>query len=1015
MQESFESPTVASVELLSKTDQRRRSPLLRHAVVTALAAAATLGLPYLASNAQQVTAPTEETAAEATAAEEPAAAPAAAEATAEAAVEEAPASSSGDVTKLSDMAVTEDPLRAMSNEPTATSFGFSKPLLETPRTVSFVSEEQLSLFGVSSVQDLVRVVPGAYTTTRYGLQGGINVRAVTADQYFRGMKRLSLQGHVRTVLSAMDSIEVVKGPPSPLYGMGKIGGYTNLIPKSSRAKTGTYLTEDAGFVQATVGSYDKAEVQFGVGGPFTIGEKQGGYYIFGLMENSNSYVEQVGAKQKFVQATASIENFIGAMRLEVGGQLQNSVTSGAYMNRATQSLIDNGAYVTGSPLANLDLNSDGGVGYLESYTGSPVTGSIGAANQSLSQRATYTLDATGHVIPFAPIAGVPTNLKNYLLQHTEINCQLADQIRTTPVTTNGVPGTSRQLPIGFALDPCTTGVTQVNYRRNGSFEREQNGTQAMIYLDLIYDRDPNFTVKNQMFFDSLDTFKDSNLPYGEKQDIYTFEEKVTATYKINEEHLPEWLSLNTLGSLNWRDTHGSITSSGGDFDYRQDVMREPGDGKLYSNTIFWNQLNDQKYLTGAAITSDRWSRITEMGIGLMFDITMFKGTNVILGGRFDRAEATAQDSQDFNPTVGFSPTTTVYNPPGSLPTAGATLDSQLAAMAVCKGLADTAMNAATAAPDSLFVGSTTPYYVKNTLSLGCPGAYQAPFLKVHNTDEGPSYSISLSQQLPWGLRPYGTYAVESLTLDGSNNIINPTVVVQPEGFIGSADLKELGIKSSYFRGKLQITVAAYEQSRTDVRAPDDPGAGADVSSTVYRGVEGEIKFAPTRELYIALFGLHQKGEYTVDSSFNAEVDGRSLGFQDIVAPDGTIYPAEAFLYGGRFSAVVPASPAYRERTGDPQTQAGINATYRSAKGWGALISSNYFEAVWSDRLKTIRLPSTITVDAGVTWDKDKWHLRLSGYNMLDERYWQARSSDTNPLIVTAKPGRTWEFQIKHDF
>jgi hypothetical protein len=63
MQESFESPTVASVELLSKTDQRRRSPLLRHAVVTALAAAATLGLPYLASNAQQVTAPTVENAA----------------------------------------------------------------------------------------------------------------------------------------------------------------------------------------------------------------------------------------------------------------------------------------------------------------------------------------------------------------------------------------------------------------------------------------------------------------------------------------------------------------------------------------------------------------------------------------------------------------------------------------------------------------------------------------------------------------------------------------------------------------------------------------------------------------------------------------------------------------------------------------------------------------------------------------------------------------------------------------
>ena len=46
---------------------------------------------------------------------------------------------SRDVTELSDISVTEDPLRAISNEPSASSFGFSKPLLETPRTVSFVS------------------------------------------------------------------------------------------------------------------------------------------------------------------------------------------------------------------------------------------------------------------------------------------------------------------------------------------------------------------------------------------------------------------------------------------------------------------------------------------------------------------------------------------------------------------------------------------------------------------------------------------------------------------------------------------------------------------------------------------------------------------------------------------------------------------------------------------------------------------------------------------------------------
>src|SRR5690606_31302339 len=150
----------------------------------------------------------------------------------------------------------------------------------------------------STVEDLTRLVPGTYTTTRYGLQGGINVRGVSSDMYYRGMRRLQMQGHVRTVLSAMDGIEVVKGPPSPIYGMGRIGGYQNMVPKSSRAQTGAYMTRPQGFVQTTQGSYNRNEFQAGIGGPFNPMGKQGGYYVYGLYEDSDTYVRQVGAKQR---------------------------------------------------------------------------------------------------------------------------------------------------------------------------------------------------------------------------------------------------------------------------------------------------------------------------------------------------------------------------------------------------------------------------------------------------------------------------------------------------------------------------------------------------------------------------------------------------------------------------------------------------------------------------------------------------------------------------------------------
>jgi outer membrane receptor protein involved in Fe transport len=147
------------------------------------------------------------------------------------------------------------------------------------------------------------------------------------------------------------------------------------------------------------------------------------------------------------------------------------------------------------------------------------------------------------------------------------------------------------------------------------------------------------------------------------------------------------------------------------------------------------------------------------------------------------------------------------------------------------------------------------------------------------------------------------------------------------------------------------------------------------------------------------------------------VDGRQLGFQDVVDPvTGNRYPAEAFLYGGRFAAIIPAgSSQYRDKAGDPQIQAGLNGTYRLGAGFGVLFSSNYFDAVWANRTKTIRLPRAITADAGVTYDKDKWQLRFSGYNIFNERYWQAAASDANAVLVTAKPGATWEFMIRKSF
>jgi iron complex outermembrane recepter protein len=873
-----------------------------------------------------------------------------------------------DVAELSDLEVTEDPLRALSQEPSASSFGFSKPLLETPRTVSFVSEEQISLLGIASADDLTRVVPGVYTNRRWGYQGGVDIRGTSADIYFRGMKRLQLQGHARTSLSGMDGIEVVKGPPSPIFGMGRIGGYMNLTPKAGRAKTGSYLTEAQGFVEVIGGSWDHAEASFGIGGPMRLGEeKTGGYYLYGLLEDSGSWVEPVNVKQKILQGATSIDNAIGPFRLEFGGQYQNSNTAGAYMNRATQALIDDGIYVTGTPLVNLDTNGDGQVGFRETHLNSPVRGNVIAGNQPLSQRfawptirGTTTLQTFEGTEGFDKVPGIPQTMLNYLNAHPEVNCAAANYMRTLPA--GGPVPISGQLPVGFVLNPCDVGTTKVNPRR-GAYEAEQDAQVSLAFLDLVYDPTPDFTVKNQMFYDRLETWKNSQLPYGETQSIWALEDKITVTKKIPSDILPEWLSINSLGSINHRITSAWTGNGGGDFDFRNDAMA--GNGDLIVNASFWNNRDNATYETGAPKTTSLQSKYTETGVGMLFDMDVFRKTNLILGARYDWADAESTDRYRFSETcTGASPCTSA--------------------------------NAAT----------------------GLVGMW-LPAVRAESSDKGPSWSASLSHQLPYGIRPYVTLANASIVLDGPNNTLDRATVTAPGGFIGEAELKEVGIKASLFGGKVLVTTAGFEQVRTDVSNPLDPTAAADVTSTETRGVEAEIKWVPMRDLFVSAYAVHQTVDYIFATSANIEVDGRQLGFQDVIDPvtGAVLYPAEAFVYGGRLQVVLPEAlrSQYLSKNGNPETQFGLNVSYQITKHIGITLGANRFSKIPVTRISAMEIPAAEILNFGATWQGDGWKLQFNGNNILDERYYRPRNGDTVAGLVSSMPGRGWTLGLKHDF
>ena len=58
-------------------------------------------------------------------------------------------------------------------------------------------------------------------------------------------------------MAATDHIEIVKGPPSPIYGGGRIGGFMNFVPKTARSESAKWLEKTIGKASAVYGSYDQ--------------------------------------------------------------------------------------------------------------------------------------------------------------------------------------------------------------------------------------------------------------------------------------------------------------------------------------------------------------------------------------------------------------------------------------------------------------------------------------------------------------------------------------------------------------------------------------------------------------------------------------------------------------------------------------------------------------------------------------------------------------------------------------
>lgn len=262
---------------------------------------------------------------------------------------------------ISELVVTADKAGLLERRPNSTVFGLEKPLIETPRSASLISDLTIERYGIRTVDDLVAVSPGAFTASFYGVPGSLNVRGTYAENYFQGFKLIENLGTYATPVGDAAQIEVVRGPPSPVYGPGRVGGFLNFIPKSARID-GTYLKAPTAEIDATIGAYQKKNVTAQGGLPINAGDVRGGVYMYGEWDDSHSYYRGIYPKHQIGEISLRFDLpndwsvSADALYYHSTGEVQ---TPG--WNRLTQDLVDRQQYVTGR---NSALSPTPGAPYL---------------------------------------------------------------------------------------------------------------------------------------------------------------------------------------------------------------------------------------------------------------------------------------------------------------------------------------------------------------------------------------------------------------------------------------------------------------------------------------------------------------------------------------------------------------------------------------------------------------------------------------------------------------------------
>ena len=487
---------------------------------------------------------------------------------------------------VQELVVTGDRAGLLEKRPSSAVFGIDKPLLETPRAATFVSDTTMERYGITSINNLVEISPSSYTASFYGVAGSLNVRGTLAEDYFEGFKRVENRGTYSTPIGDASELQVVRGPPNPIMGSGKVGGLLNFIPKTAK-DTGAYLTAPTGEIDFTGGSYNKKEVTAQGGAPVSIGPAQGGVYGFLDVDDSHSYYHGIYPKKQTAEVSGDF-NLPDGWTTSFQGMVYHSDgdVQTAGWNRITQDLINNGTYITGrnvSPLL-VDTNGDGRIDQNEA----------------------------GGYKPYGPYGGAFAQLTCYYYSCTNGVHQLNSGVGTTQLS-------PRTVDISYAdFSKTTTYTTYFN------LAKKLNDFSGL-KLELFYDDLNNERFVSYGFPASYQTYVTEgratyNVALNFLDDVIKTKSFVGASYRYTDAHLRESFNSGII-ALDRRDLSAGASPT--------DIIASP-----------FNIIDGQP---GWPWDLDIHSNIRNAGVFFTSDIAVFDKLDVIVGAREDNYNVSSND------------------------------------------------------------------------------------------------------------------------------------------------------------------------------------------------------------------------------------------------------------------------------------------------------------------------------------------------------------------------------------